>query len=187
MSVPYVVRLQDLPTSGALYENLESKFFKNSPGIKLPSTDDVMRANAEAKNRSADYRLFRPGVLLYCRQNLLVKFNGEVNQMAEAQTLWAVRHYFKGAIPVPEVYGWRQDARGTVFIYMEYVQGRTLEECWPTATDKEKEGIAEELKRHIDMLRTLSSPNKFIGEYYSTVVEYSKLLTMKKTIMTDFM
>ena len=67
---------------------------------------------------------------------LIVKFGFEVS-IAEGQCLWALRRLLRDHVPVPEVYGWRQDGE-QVFIYMELVAGVTLEERWESLSSEER-------------------------------------------------
>ncbi|RAL08561.1 phosphotransferase enzyme family protein [Aspergillus homomorphus CBS 101889] len=63
---------------------------------------------------------------------LFVKWGGSV-QLSEAQSLYAIRQFLKGDVPVPEVYGWHTE--GNVrYIYMEYVNGTSLEQVWRIMT-----------------------------------------------------
>jgi aminoglycoside phosphotransferase (APT) family kinase protein len=59
---------------------------------------------------------------------LFVKWGSEM-RITEGQSLYAIRHYFKNAVPVPEIYGWCTDG-DEVFLYMEAISGRTLEQTW---------------------------------------------------------
>lgn len=53
--------------------------------------------------------------------------------------MWTIRHLLPN-VPVPEVYGWCQD-QGETFIYMQLVDGITLEDAWPDMVVEEKHEI----------------------------------------------
>nr|KMM66511.1 hypothetical protein CPAG_02850 [Coccidioides posadasii RMSCC 3488] len=68
---------------------------------------------------------WNPPPASFASMGLFVKWGANI-MIAEGQSLYAVRHFLKGSVPVPELYGWRTDG-GEVFIYMELVHGQTLE------------------------------------------------------------
>jgi len=100
--------------------------------------------------------------------NLLIKYGWEIT-IAEGQCLWAIRHLLRDLVPVPEVYGWCQDGKDT-FIYMELIQGATLEEWWPDMATRERQDICEQLRKMVDSLRTLRQPahDRFIGKHMTS-------------------
>ncbi|OCH95598.1 kinase-like protein [Obba rivulosa] len=95
--------------------------------------------------------------------NLLVKFGPNLN-IAEEQCLRAVRGLLGDTMPVPEVYGWRQDGN-KLFIYMEHVHGVTLEDCWPELSRQERFDVCDQLHAMLSALRTLKQDPRdtFIG------------------------
>jgi hypothetical protein len=62
----------------------------------------------------------------------------------EGQCLWALRRTLP-ELPIPEVYGWTHDG-DQVFIYMELVQGATLEQRWESLDLAEREGVCGQLR-----------------------------------------
>ena len=56
------------------------------------------------------------------------------------------------SVPVPEVYGWCQD-RGQTFIFMELVDGFTLEKEWPEMDPEDRYDICKHLHDIISDLR----------------------------------
>ena len=74
-----------------------------------------------AQSYSRSFQLVR-----YENLGLTVKF-GRVPEVtvAEGQCPWVLRHA-STEVPVPEVYGWTHD-NGQVFIFMDFVQGATLQ------------------------------------------------------------
>lgn len=88
---------------------------------------------------------------------LIVKFGSHIST-TEAINLWAMRRVFQDIIPVPEVYGWRvleQNGKTIVFIYMELIQGPTLEQQWPELSVIDKHTICSDLRDKVSCLRTL--------------------------------
>jgi aminoglycoside phosphotransferase len=75
---------------------------------------------------------------------LFVKWGSEM-RITEGQSLYAIRHYLKNAIPIPEIYGWRTDG-DEVFLYMEAIYGTTLEQSWPEIKDDDRLRICGELR-----------------------------------------
>ncbi|KAF1979164.1 phosphotransferase family protein [Bimuria novae-zelandiae CBS 107.79] len=99
---------------------------------------------------------------------LIVKFGSHVSIM-EAVNLWAIRRVFQDVIPVPEVYGWRvleQEGKiREVYIYMQLVQGPTLEQQWPELSATDKQTICSDLRAKVSCLRSLrdSESQQVIG------------------------
>ncbi|KAJ7766852.1 kinase-like domain-containing protein [Mycena metata] len=67
-------------------------------------------------------------------------------------------------VRVPEVYGWCRDEEET-FIYMEYLDGRTLQSCLDQLTDDELQDIAAQMASMLRGVRSLRQPPQdiFIG------------------------
>lgn len=86
--------------------------------------------------------------------------------MSEGQCLWAIGKYLKGRVPVPELYGWRQEDDDG-FIYMEYMPAETLETMWETMGSDERVSVCSELRTMIDNLRLLRQDpaERFVGRY----------------------
>jgi aminoglycoside phosphotransferase len=95
---------------------------------------------------------------------LYVKWGSEI-RTAEGQSLYAIRHYLKNDVPVPEIYGWRTDG-DQVFLYMEAISGSTLEQSWPDIEENDRLRICGELRAIFDTVRQLKqdSTDSFIGE-----------------------
>ncbi|KAJ4299768.1 hypothetical protein N0V90_005014 [Kalmusia sp. IMI 367209] len=89
---------------------------------------------------------------------LIVKFGPNIS-ISEAINLWVVRQVFQNLVPVPEIYGWRvlerEGKAPEVFIYMQLVQGSTLEERWPTLSFTEKQTICSDLRAMTSCFRGL--------------------------------
>lgn len=73
----------------------------------------------------------------------------------EAVNLWMIKKVFGDDIPVPELFGWRVDSEGYVFIYMELTSGLTLQECWNQLDTNEKTTVVDQLSRIIENLRNM--------------------------------
>lgn len=70
---------------------------------------------------------------------------------------------------MPELYGWRVLERGEstdVFIYMQLIQGPTLQEQWPKMYATDKQLICSNLRAMVSCLRNLqdSEPDQVIGK-----------------------
>ena len=139
----------------------DSSFFARPPGI-LPSPAKV-RAAAVAANKTGRPSN-RPHPVRFPGLNLMVKYGSYV-KVAEGQCLWAIRRLLADAVPVPEVYGWCRDGKET-FIYMELIQGDTLEDRWGGLGTEEKVDICAQLRRMVNALRQLRQDpaDQFIGE-----------------------
>lgn len=105
----------------------------------------------------------RPPPVIFEEMGLFVKWGGSV-KLSEAQCLWAVRHFLKGDVPVPEVYGWHTEGNEK-YIYMEYVNGTSLEQVWPIMGHEDKVGICRELRTIYQRLRQVEQDpeDPFIG------------------------
>ena len=94
-----------------------------------------------------------------------VKYGRRVT-VDEAISIWVVKKYFGGQVPVPEPYGWRV-RQDHVFIYMELVPGMTLEQRWsdPDFKEKDEATVREQLNRILALLHQLphESHNTFVG------------------------
>lgn len=156
----------------------DSSFFRQ--WHELPSPEEV-RAQAERQRlagASPDHRkscsmpYLRPPPAVFEDMNLFVKW-GSCVRISEALGLFAVGPFLDGRVPVPEVYGWRTDA-DQIYMYMEHVQGQTLEQAWDTMEPSERVTICSELKKISINLRRLQQDalDAFVGKYIE-----SRLLT----------
>ncbi|KAF2438884.1 kinase-like protein [Karstenula rhodostoma CBS 690.94] len=155
----------------ANFDVKSSSFFQHHD--RLPSPDEV-RSQARAqylagthwgnKRRCVSTGLnLRPSPAVFESMNLYVKWGCEM-RIAEGQTLYAMRHYLGNAVPVPEIYGWRTDG-DQVFLYMEAISGRTLEQCWPEMEEDDRLRICRELRAMCDAMRQLKQDpsDTFVG------------------------
>ncbi|KAK4039396.1 kinase-like domain-containing protein [Parachaetomium inaequale] len=67
-------------------------------------------------------------------------------------------------VPVPTVYAiFHDEGTNKNFIVQEYIPGKLLERVWGGLTSAEKTGIASQLRRHLDELRSIPSPGYYGG------------------------
>ncbi|RHZ56797.1 hypothetical protein CDV55_103555 [Aspergillus turcosus] len=127
----------------------DTSFFTTSPGRQLPSP-------AEVRALAKEIGIRPPTPLKFENLNLIVKFGPDHHvTTTEAVNLWMIKKVFGDEIPVPELFGWRVDDEDYVFIYMELIEGPTLEECWEHLSIIEKKSILDQLSRIIENLRRL--------------------------------
>ncbi|KAE8311045.1 hypothetical protein BDV41DRAFT_566060 [Aspergillus transmontanensis] len=103
----------------------------------------------------------RPPPAIFKELGLFVKWGSSV-QLSEAQCLYAIRQTLKGDVLVPEVYGWRTQGNEK-YSYMEYVNGKSLEQIWPIMGHEDKAGISP---RTEDNLSAPSTGNISKGPLY---------------------
>jgi hypothetical protein len=139
--------------------------FKDSSFFTRPDTPSALPSPAQVRAAALPGRGRRPLPVAFPTLNLLVKYGPEIT-IAEGQCLWAIRHLLHDLVPVPEVYGWCED-EGVTFIYMELIDGVTLEERWPDLSTTERQDICQQLRVMVDSMRTLRQPadDQFIGKH----------------------
>ncbi|KAL2859869.1 kinase-like domain-containing protein [Aspergillus lucknowensis] len=125
----------------------DSSFF-TCPGRQLPTP---MQVRALSKDIG---QIPRPKPIKFEELNLIVKFGRHVTTL-EALNLWMVRKVFKDEVPVPEVFGWRTDDEGYVFIYIELIQGPTLLDHWSSLDVTGKRAFSDQLSKIVQSLRRL--------------------------------
>lgn len=155
-----LVRVAEIPRGDSI-DIRGSSFFK-SGGRDLPSPTEVREEGIRVNARLA--RSSRPPPVVLKEQGLLVKYGPEIT-IAEAQCLWFFNRHMRGKVPTPELFGWRRDGAET-FIYMELVQGQTLEERWPSLDDEERKLICREMKECVKAWRGLRQETEpyYIGK-----------------------
>lgn len=148
----------------------ESSFFKqHGAPASLPSPTEV-REIASQSGDVRSRRITRPPPVIFRSLGLLVKYGTEVT-LAEGQCLLLVRKLLSPDVPVPEVYGWCKDSKQT-FIYMQLVEGVTLEKSWETMVEKERVSVCSQLRHMVEAWRCLKQDTSypFIGKVVSHVV-----------------
>lgn len=135
---------------------LEGSSYFTKGNAQLPTPAEIRSA------AGAEYRRGRPPPVRFPSLNFFVKYGSEIT-IAEGQCLWAIRRTLP-SIPVPEVYGWRWD-NDEVFIYMELIDGVTLESVWRDLDLEEKLDICKQLRPMLEDLRDLKQDpsDTFIG------------------------
>jgi tRNA A-37 threonylcarbamoyl transferase component Bud32 len=138
----------------------DSSFFTqlHAPSA-LPSPAEVRMSENICHHDQNHARLIR-----FPSLGLIVKY-GRTITIAEGQCLWAIRRLLFDVVPVPELYGWCRDGN-EVFIYMQLVQGLTLEERWQTLSSQGKVKVCEELRMIVGALSHLEQDHtdQFVGK-----------------------
>jgi hypothetical protein len=109
-------------------------------------------------------------------KGVFVKWGHDI-RVSEAQCLYALNRFLMGAVPVPELYGWRTENE-CVYIYMQALHGRTLELVWDALDHDSRNAVCEQLHTIFNNLRQLeqSPDDAFIGITHrtSTIVETNR-------------
>lgn len=107
----------------------------------------------------------RPSPAVFDSLGCFVKWGSEIT-VEEGQCLLAIRRHFDNLVPVPEIYGWRTDG-DEVFLYMEAITGKTLEQAWDTMEHEERLEICHKLRVIFDDLRkTTQEPSEaYVGKW----------------------
>ncbi|KAF2002346.1 phosphotransferase enzyme family protein [Amniculicola lignicola CBS 123094] len=159
---------EDIPKA-ANFDVRTSSFFQHH--TQLPSPEEV-RSQAKAQREAGTHwgwkergvsGTARPSPAVFEEMSLFVKWGRDI-KIAEGQVLYAIRESCGNSVPVPEIYGWRTD--GTeAFLYMEAIQGKTLDNEWPEMKEGDRLRICSELKTILRSLRQIKQdPNDiFIG------------------------
>ena len=168
-----VITPADAPTS-AKFDVRSSSFFQHYS--QLPSPEEV-RSQARARYLAGTHWGWKtrrvnagynshpaPAVFEFEKILLFVKWGSDV-RISEAQALYAIRNKCGESVPVPEIYGWRQDG-DEMFLYMEAVRGKTLEEAWPTLIEDDRLHICSELRTIFYNLHYIKQDpsDRFIGK-----------------------
>jgi hypothetical protein len=177
----------------------DSSFFQKHDLASLPSPNMVR----EVASRSKDPRTIRrtrPPPVYFPNLGLCVKYGTETT-IAEGQCLLFVRSKLFPYVPVPEVYRWCKDD-GQVFIYMELIDGVTLERSWEGMDEEDRLAVCEQLRPMIDAWRGLgcdsgsaliskldacthSWRHSFLSEYINRQSS-STYQTLRKAFLTTF-
>lgn len=103
---------------------IEFSFFSKAPSAFAPTPAEIRAINTASGN-SRGISFNRPLPVIIPSLGLLVEYRGYIT-IFEVQTQIMIRDRLEGQVPVPEVFGWREDADQR-FIYMALVNGETLE------------------------------------------------------------
>ncbi|RAO72420.1 uncharacterized protein BHQ10_008432 [Talaromyces amestolkiae] len=138
----------------------DASFFSSSPDRHLPTPAQVRALSKDVGTCG------EPAPIRFEDPKLIVKFGPSRHvTTTEAVNLWMIKKVFGDGIPVPELFGWRVDSEGYVFIYMELINGPTLQECWNQLKTNDKNAVIDQLSRITENLRKLKQDpsNQFIG------------------------
>ena len=153
-----VFQVPQLPDASKREMNFaDSSFFR--------TTKQTLPTIAQVKALSTDlYYHPQPKPVIFNDLNLLVKLGPNV-KTSEAQCLWMIKRVFHDQVPVPEVFGWRVDERGYVFIYMELIRGQTLGDRLDDLDHLDKVALSDQLCDIVRTLRLLGQDpfNQYIG------------------------
>ncbi|WPH03147.1 phosphotransferase family protein [Acrodontium crateriforme] len=137
-----------------------SSFFREKRAYALPSPSEIRALNSKSGDARAE-DFYRPPPVRIPSLGLLVKYGADVT-IREATAQEMVREKLGGRVPVPEVFGWIKD-EGQVFIYMQLVQGDTLQARWQNLKEAGRRSVCTQLRCMVDSLRTLPQDDH---EYY---------------------
>lgn len=144
---PPTILVDSLPKSSRVTFRDSTFFTRNGPEASFPSADQV-----RAKSEAGDHVIHRKNTVIFESLGLVVKFGKDPRvTVAEGQCLWWLRRCLP-SVPVPEIYGWTDDG-GEVFLYMQMVEGVTLEKRWDSLSREDKVGVCEQLRDMVDDLR----------------------------------
>lgn len=153
--------------AGLPYDNeinfYDSSFFQKYDLTSLPSPNAVREVASRSKDPRAKRRT-RPPPVYFPSLRLCVKYGTEIT-VAEGQCLLFIRSKLSHSVPVPEVYRWCKDD-GQVFIYMELIDGITLEKSWESLNEEDRLAVCEQLRCVVDAWRGIGcdSDPTFIGK-----------------------
>jgi hypothetical protein len=143
----------------------ESSFFKTSNApLSLPTPTEVREVASQSENPKAELVTPSPPVI-FPSLGLLVKYGTEIT-LAEGQCLLFIRNTLSKVVLVPEVYRWCKDD-DQVFIYMELVDGMTLEKSWDTMIERAKTSVCQQLHDMVGALRGVKQDfwPPFVGKF----------------------
>lgn len=158
-----------IPTGVAVY-------FDNWTDSTLPSPDEVREAAKGPNLLKGTLGLGVKRAVQFPEHPLIIKYGLEgVMPVFEGQTLWLLSYV--PSMRVPKIYGWCEDG-GERFIYMEQIEGVTVQERWPSLSTPEKLSVAEQLNTMIASMRCLRQApgNQYIGLSWHTFPYNSYLL-----------
>ncbi len=172
------VSLSTIPSGDSVVFGSSSFFKGGRVSRTLPSPDEIRRTASPGRNSG------RPAPALFPSLGLLVKY-GRAITIAEGQSLWVIRKLLGHIVPVPEIYGWRTDGDET-FIYMEHIQGDTLEKRWNTLTDEERADICCQLRKMVDSWRELRQgpPDDFVGMSTRNIPRHHYFSTSESSLVS---
>ncbi|KAF4506280.1 hypothetical protein G6O67_006381 [Ophiocordyceps sinensis] len=107
----------------------DSCFFKERRASALPPPAEIKAINEKSGNiRAISFN--RPPPVILPSLKLVIKYGADVPAI-EAQTQRIIHKLLRNVVPVPEIFGWTE-YKGQTFIYMDLVEGVTLQDRWAT-------------------------------------------------------
>ncbi len=88
-----------------------------------------------------------------------MKFGLEAS-IAEGQCLYTIRRVLGPYVPVPEVYAWCKEGKET-FIFMELIDGLSLEDRWADLSTEERHNVVQELRGILLTLREAKQDSEY--------------------------
>lgn len=139
-----------------------SSFFCESRADALPSPNEIRALNIKSGDVRAE-NFYRPPPVRVPSLGLLVKYGADVT-IREANAQMIAYETLRGQVPIPEVFGWVMD-EGQVFIYMQLVQGDTLQARWETLDEAARLSVCTQLRCMVESWRRLpqDSRERYIG------------------------
>ncbi|KAK6526977.1 hypothetical protein TWF281_010173 [Arthrobotrys megalospora] len=149
-----ILPISELPAEKNV-DFLETSFFRADKSRKLPTP-------LEVRSRATHSRTRRPDPVWFIEDKLVVKWEEYVT-IAEGQVYWMIQNRLK-EIPAPEIYGWRTEGN-QVFLYLECIAGRQLEEVYDELSHEDKLEICGQIKMaKVALGRLQQDPHeKFLG------------------------
>lgn len=119
---------------------------------ELPSPSAIRALNRNLGGVRAE-NFYRPPPVHIPSLRLLVKYGADVT-IDEAKTQKMIREKLCGQVPIPEVFGWVVDG-GQGFIYMQLIQGETLQARWHNLAEPDRLSVCSQLKCMVASWRSL--------------------------------
>lgn len=139
-----------------------SSFPPDKPMHAGPSPSAVRALNISLCGVRAD-NFYRPPPVRIPSLGLLVKYGADVT-IHEAKTQIMIREKLCGQVPIPKVFAWVEDG-GQVFIYMQLIQGETLQAQWHNLDEADRLSVCSQLKCMVASWRNLGQDGQecYIG------------------------
>lgn len=145
-----------------------SCFFKERRASALPPPAEIKAINEKSGNiRAISFN--RPPPVILPSLKLVIKYGADVSQRI-------IHKLLRNVVPVPEIFGWTE-YKGQTFIYMDLVEGVTLQDRWATLNETERRSVCEELSHMVQAWRTLQQERneRYIGEQSFQIPVYLRI------------
>ncbi len=158
-----------------------SRFFQEERADALPSPSEIRALNRQSGDIRAE-EFYRPTPARLPSLGLIVKYGAGVT-IHEAKTQIMLREKLSGQVPIPEVFGWTTEG-GQVFIYMQLMDGETLQARWHLLDEEERISLCAQLKSMVDCWRRLPQDG-YIGSLAPTQILKAIWLTTRQAVQAD--